>query len=151
MHLSVDGILERVSRLDVTAHLAFRPSFYRYNPNHDSRWYLSMGQVVAGDPTDSGGFTLCFGFSGPSPEEAAKNAWQQILKEGQRKDNVYFLRYKCKPDKSPWNPLEVESMMWVRWSESKDDWENAPTELLWKIPEERRRMYHPEYPDRYWV
>lgn len=156
MTLSVDAILERLARIDCSACICFRPSFYRSNKDHDCRWYLQMGRVVMvwSDLNDLGEFELrlncassniVHGHSGPSPEGAVRNGWAQILRD-MKNPQIWFLRYYgSHPNKSI---MESERFMWIRWNECLDDWESPPAKMLQSVPENRIKTYHPDYPDQ---
>ncbi len=151
--LNVDVILERVSRIDHEACICFRPDFYRYNKDHECRWYLNLGKVImvwseADQLTlHTASSNIVHGYSGSTPEEAVKNGWNQILREMQN-PRRWFLRYFLLDSSK--SIFESERLMWVRWNEFTKNWESPPSCMLRTIPEDRVKIYHPDYHDRHY-
>lgn len=145
---SVDVILERLSRIDCEARICFRPDFYRHNKDHGGRWYLNMGRVIqtrGGVGFGRGYSNIVFGHDGPTPEDAVRNGWEQILRD-MKNPSAWFIRYYGAKDGM--DIMQSERLMWVRWNESIQDWESPSREMLADVPEDRVKIYHPGYPDR---
>lgn len=97
--------LERLCRLGTS--IMCRPLF----PISSERWYVSMSGVNV--PVH------CKDISGPTPEEAIINTWNEI---SDPKKSLTLIRYFCKSDEPvPGNGPQV----WVRWNQELDDWEDV--------------------------
>lgn len=110
-----EQIMERLMRLDPGACVRMRDTFAP-GPN---RWYVSPGRVAV---TSTNGNGLYFpGQSGDSPESAIIKTWEEIM-EIARNPEKFFLRYNCAGNV----PIPGDDpRAWVRWSETKDDWEDV--------------------------
>ena len=121
--------MERLQRLSQWTSLRMRgPSW----PLHNARWYVSMPDV-------DGPANLAHNGSGATPEEALCNVWQEVLRVS-RLPSAYLRRYYCKSDE----PVPGQGpILYVRWSEEKNDWEDAPSEYLLQkgITAEQVRSY----------
>lgn len=107
-----------------------------------------MGRVIqthSGVGLNCGYSNIVFGHDGPSPEEAIRNGWEQILRDS-KNPSAWFIRYYW--PKANMSVMDAERLMWVRWNESLKDWESPPPDMLKSVPENRVKIYHPGYPDR---
>ena len=125
--ISVDEIMDRLSRLcRMGTCIHVRSSF----PSGPAKWYVDMRGVRMP-------FTLnCY--SGATPEEAIRNTWDTITDE--TKQSIPFVRYFCEPKESvPGKGPQV----WVRWSNTKDDWEDVapPADDWWASEASKIRPY----------
>ncbi len=129
---SVNEIMDHFMRLDPQACLRMqRPQWHG-----SKRWYVCLDSVFGASLNLVGSYSLVFGFSGNTPEEAVRNAWQEVLRLSREEENFLLC---CKKS------VRAEPQMWVRWNEEEGDWEDvepAPGILeLHNVPIDRIRSY----------